>query len=52
MLLGWGTYHWHLQIEPLTIGHQMVGAALLGFLASAGFRSHFSPLSSVPEEYV
>ncbi|WP_338461214.1 COX15/CtaA family protein [Synechococcus elongatus IITB7] len=50
LLLGWGTYHWHLQIEPLTIGHQMVGAALLGFLASAGFRSHFSPLSSVPEE--
>ncbi|ABB58631.1 COX15/CtaA family protein [Synechococcus elongatus] len=50
LLLGWGTYFWHLQIEPLTIGHQMVGAALLGWIASAGFRSAFSPLSSVSEE--
>ena len=32
ILLGIATYRLHLQVEPLTITHQMVGAALLGTL--------------------
>ncbi|WP_017303446.1 COX15/CtaA family protein [Spirulina subsalsa] len=32
ILLGVGTYYLHLQIEPLTISHQAIGAALLGSL--------------------
>lgn len=32
LLLGLATLHLHLQIEPLTIAHQAVGAALLGIL--------------------
>lgn len=50
LLLGWGTYYWHLQIEPLTVAHQLIGALLLGLLASAGFRSLVRPLLSVSEE--
>jgi len=30
--LGWGTFSLRLQVEPLTVAHQMVGAALLGSL--------------------
>ncbi|MCW6038074.1 heme A synthase [Spirulina subsalsa FACHB-351] len=32
ILLGVGTYYLHLQVEPLTISHQAIGAALLGSL--------------------
>lgn len=32
LLLGYGTFRLHLQIEPLTVLHQAVGAALLGAL--------------------
>ena len=32
LLLGYGTFRLHLQIEPLTVMHQAVGAALLGSL--------------------
>ncbi len=30
ILLGVGTYHLHLEVEPLTVMHQATGAALLG----------------------
>lgn len=30
--LGFATFHFHLQVEPLTIAHQAIGAALLGTL--------------------
>ena len=30
--LGFATFHFHLQIEPLTVAHQAIGAALLGTL--------------------
>lgn len=30
LLLGYGTFRLHLQIEPLTVMHQLVGALLLG----------------------
>jgi cytochrome c oxidase assembly protein subunit 15 len=32
LLLGYGTFRLHLQIEPLTVLHQAIGAALLGSL--------------------
>lgn len=32
ILVGWGTYRLRLQIEPLTVTHQAVGALLLGTL--------------------
>lgn len=34
MLLGVATFRLHLQVEPLTVSHQAVGAALLGVLVS------------------
>ena len=30
LLLGYGTFRLHLQVEPLTVLHQFVGALLLG----------------------
>jgi heme a synthase len=30
--LGFATFRLHLQVEPLTVAHQMIGAALLGSL--------------------
>jgi len=41
--IGVATYRLHLQVEPLTIAHQSVGALLLGsmiVLTVLGFRSH------------
>lgn len=32
VLLGIATFHLHLQVEPLTVAHQAIGAALLGTL--------------------
>lgn len=32
--LGFGTYRLHLQVEPLTVAHQAIGAALLGVLVA------------------
>jgi cytochrome c oxidase assembly protein subunit 15 len=32
ILLGVATFRLHLQVEPLTVAHQAVGAALLGVL--------------------
>jgi len=32
LLLGFATFHFHLQVEPLTVSHQAIGAALLGVL--------------------
>jgi cytochrome c oxidase assembly protein subunit 15 len=29
ILLGWATLHFHLQVEPLTVAHHTIGAALL-----------------------
>ncbi len=29
LLLGWGMFRWHLQIEPLTVAHQMTASLLL-----------------------
>lgn len=40
IFLGWGTYRLHLQVEPLTIAHQSVGAALLGVLVAFGVIAH------------
>lgn len=34
ILLGVATFYLHLQVEPLTVSHQAVGAALLGVLVS------------------
>lgn len=34
VLLGIATYHLHLQVEPLTVSHQAIGAALLGVLVA------------------
>jgi cytochrome c oxidase assembly protein subunit 15 len=30
--LGFGTFYLHLQVEPLTVAHQLIGATLLGTL--------------------
>ncbi|WP_242041645.1 heme A synthase [Alkalinema sp. FACHB-956] len=43
LLLGVATFRLHLQVEPLTVAHQMVGASLLGALVIftvAMFRTH------------
>jgi cytochrome c oxidase assembly protein subunit 15 len=32
ILLGFATFKLHLQVEPLTVSHQAIGAALLGTL--------------------
>jgi cytochrome c oxidase assembly protein subunit 15 len=32
ILLGFATFRLHLQVEPLTVSHQAIGAALLGTL--------------------
>ncbi|OCR02184.1 cytochrome C oxidase subunit I [Oscillatoriales cyanobacterium USR001] len=34
LILGVATFHLHLQVEPLTVAHQAVGAALLGILVA------------------
>lgn len=34
LLLGLATFHLHLQVEPLTVAHQAVGAMLLGSLVA------------------
>ena len=34
ILLGVGTFKLHLQVEPLTVAHQMIGATLLGTLVA------------------
>jgi cytochrome c oxidase assembly protein subunit 15 len=34
ILLGIATFRLHLQVEPLTVSHQSVGAALLGTLVA------------------
>jgi heme a synthase len=34
ILVGFATFHLHLQVEPLTVTHQVVGAALLGGLVA------------------
>jgi cytochrome c oxidase assembly protein subunit 15 len=34
ILLGVATFRLHLQVEPLTVSHQFVGAALLGVLVA------------------
>lgn len=34
ILLGVGTFYLHLQVEPLTVSHQAIGAALLGVLVA------------------
>jgi heme A synthase len=34
ILLGIATFRLHLQVEPLTVSHQAIGAALLGTLVS------------------
>jgi cytochrome c oxidase assembly protein subunit 15 len=34
ILLGVATWRLHLQVEPLTVAHQAVGAALLGTLVT------------------
>jgi cytochrome c oxidase assembly protein subunit 15 len=41
ILIGVATFRLHLQVEPLTVSHQAVGAALLGTLVAftvLGFR--------------
>lgn len=48
LLVGYGTFHLHLQIEPLTVAHQAIGAALLGALVSLtilGFRDQPTALA-------
>lgn len=48
VLLGVATYRLHLQVEPLTVAHQMIGACLLGTLvcfAALGWRDR--PVSEV-----
>lgn len=43
ILLGVGTFWLHLQVEPLTVAHQAIGAALLGVLVAftvLAFRDH------------
>lgn len=34
IFVGFATFHFHLQVEPLTVTHQAVGAALLGTLVA------------------
>ncbi|MDX2272704.1 MAG: COX15/CtaA family protein [Cyanobacteriota bacterium] len=34
LALGWATFRLHLQVEPLTVAHQAIGAALLGSLVA------------------
>lgn len=34
IVIGFATFHLHLQVEPLTVAHQAVGAALLGGLVA------------------
>ncbi|QKD82171.1 heme A synthase [Thermoleptolyngbya sichuanensis A183] len=48
VLLGVATYRLHLQVEPLTVAHQMIGACLLGTLVcftALGWRDR--PVSEV-----
>jgi heme a synthase len=48
ILLGIATFRLHLQVEPLTVTHQMIGAALLGSLvAFTAFSFRDRQLSSV-----
>ncbi len=45
LLLGFATFHFHLQVEPLTVSHQAIGAALLGVLTvftALAWRDHRS----------
>jgi cytochrome c oxidase assembly protein subunit 15 len=44
ILLGIATFRLHLQVEPLTVAHQAIGAALLGVLVAftvLAWRDHF-----------
>ena len=34
LLLGFATFRLHLQVEPLTVAHQLIGASLLGVLVA------------------
>ncbi|AFZ48943.1 COX15/CtaA family protein [Dactylococcopsis salina] len=50
ILVGFATFHLHLQVEPLTVTHQAVGAALLGGLVAytvLAVRDRSIPSSSV-----
>lgn len=41
LLLGYATFRLHLQVEPLTVAHQFIGATLLGtivFLTASSYR--------------
>ncbi|MEN9206396.1 MAG: COX15/CtaA family protein [Thermostichales cyanobacterium SZTDM-1c_bins_54] len=44
LALGWGTFSLRLQVEPLTVAHQMVGAALLGSLVVLGLMARHGQL--------
>lgn len=45
-ILGMATYRLHLQVEPLTVAHQAIGAALLGILVA--FSTRIGQSSSSP----
>jgi heme a synthase len=45
--LGFATFRLHLQVEPLTVAHQMIGAALLGSLISTTVYAFRSPAPAV-----
>ncbi len=49
LLLGYATFRLHLQVEPLTVAHQFIGATLLGtivFLTAATYRLSTDSLST------
>ena len=54
ILLGIATFRLHLQVEPLTVTHQAVGAALLGILVAftvLALRDRFSYQSTVAADH-
>ncbi|MEO0949092.1 MAG: heme A synthase [Cyanobacteria bacterium J06641_5] len=51
VILGMATYRLHLQVEPLTVAHQTIGAALLGVLVAFSVRIWQSQSQVVPTTY-
>jgi heme a synthase len=48
--LGFATFRLHLQVEPLTVAHQMIGAALLGSLIATTVLAWKSHVPKFPVE--